>query len=46
MPNRTFENVSQFKYEGTTVTNQNLVQEEIKEKQNSVVLSPQANYTD
>jgi hypothetical protein len=28
--NRTFENVSQFKYFGTTVTNQNLIQEEIK----------------
>jgi hypothetical protein len=28
--NRTFENVSQFKYFGTTVTNENLIQEEIK----------------
>jgi hypothetical protein len=28
--NRSFENVSQFKYFGTIVTNQNLIQEEIK----------------
>jgi hypothetical protein len=28
--NRLFENLSQFKYLGTIVTNQNLIQEEIK----------------
>jgi hypothetical protein len=28
--NRSFENVSQFKYFGTTIKNQNLIQEEIK----------------
>jgi hypothetical protein len=35
--NRTFENVSQFKYEylGTTAINQNLIQEEIKKRLNS-----------
>jgi hypothetical protein len=33
--NRLFENVSQFKYWGTTVTNQNLIQEEIKRRLSS-----------
>jgi hypothetical protein len=36
LANRSFENVSQFKYLGTKVTNQNLIQEEIKWRLNSV----------
>jgi hypothetical protein len=34
-PNRCSENVAQFRYFGTTVINQNLIQEEIKKRQNS-----------
>jgi hypothetical protein len=30
--NRCFENVAQFSYLGTTITNQNLIQEEIKRR--------------
>jgi hypothetical protein len=33
--NRLFKNVSQFKYLGTTVTNHNLIQEEIERRLNS-----------
>jgi hypothetical protein len=32
MANRCFENMAQFKYFGTTVTNQNLIQEEIRRR--------------
>jgi hypothetical protein len=33
--NRCFGNVEQFRYIGTTITNQNLIQEEIKRRLNS-----------
>jgi hypothetical protein len=32
---RSFENVAQFKYLGMTITNKNLIQEEIKRRLNS-----------
>jgi hypothetical protein len=35
MENRSFENVSQFNNLGMTVTNQDLIEEEIKRRQNS-----------
>jgi hypothetical protein len=35
LANRSFENVSQFNYLGTTVRKQNLIQEEIKRRSNS-----------
>jgi hypothetical protein len=34
-PNRCSENVAQFKYVGTPLTNQSLIQEEIKRRLNS-----------
>jgi hypothetical protein len=37
--NRGFENMAQFTYCGATVTDQNLVQEEIKRRLNSVMLA-------
>jgi hypothetical protein len=35
LANRSFENISKFKYLGTTETNQNLIQKEIKRRLNS-----------
>jgi hypothetical protein len=37
--NRSSENVSQFKYSGTTVTSRTLIQEEIKRRLSSVMLA-------
>jgi hypothetical protein len=35
LANRRFENVAKFRYLGTSITNQNLIQEEIKRRLNS-----------
>jgi hypothetical protein len=42
--NRSFENVPQFRYFGTTVTNQNMIQEEIKRRLNSDMSSDSKPY--
>jgi hypothetical protein len=40
--NRSFENVEQFRYFGTTMTNQNLIQEKIKRRLNLLLFSPES----
>jgi hypothetical protein len=37
--NRCFENVAQFRYLGTTITNETLIQDEIKRRLNRVMLA-------
>jgi hypothetical protein len=38
--NRCFKNVAQFRYLGTTITNENLIQEKIKRRLTPVMLLP------